>query len=118
MWNDPFVDHYKVLGVKPEASQADIKAAYRKLAKKWHPDVNSAASAAQRFQAINDSFSVLNDAPTRAQFDSMRDMRFGRAASFADDVYYRQNLSNRASRFHPRREGHNQARLSNESQSN
>ena len=50
-----FKDYYETLGVKPEASEAEIKSAYRRLARKYHPDVSKEAGAEDRFKAVNEA---------------------------------------------------------------
>ena len=62
-------DPYDILGVPRSASEADIKSAFRKLAKKWHPDQNKDAKAAARFAEINSAYELLGDAEKRGQFD-------------------------------------------------
>lgn len=52
-------DYYEILGLKPGASQDEIKAAYRKLSKKYHPDVNDAANASVVFRLINEAYNAL-----------------------------------------------------------
>lgn len=65
-----FIDYYKVLGVSPTASESDIKKAYRKLAKKYHPDVNkNDPQAEERFQAINEANEVLSNPEKRKKYD-------------------------------------------------
>ena len=65
-----FIDYYKVLGVERNASQADIKKAYRKLAKKYHPDLNKDNPQAKaKFQEINEANEVLGDADKRKRYD-------------------------------------------------
>ncbi|MFD9573406.1 DnaJ C-terminal domain-containing protein [Streptomyces sp. NPDC059982] len=65
-------DFYEVLGVSRSASQDEIQQAYRKLARKYHPDVNKAPDAEERFKDLNEAYSVLSDPKTRARYD-----RFG-----------------------------------------
>jgi curved DNA-binding protein len=67
-----FKDYYDVLGVKPDASEADIKAAYRKLARKYHPDKNKEAGAEEKFKAINEANEVLRDGENRRANDQQR----------------------------------------------
>ena len=67
-----FKDYYDILGVKPDASEADIKAAYRKLARKYHPDKNKEAGAEEKFKAINEANEVLRDAEKRRAYDNLR----------------------------------------------
>ncbi|MEO8347632.1 MAG: J domain-containing protein [Acidobacteriota bacterium] len=70
-------DYYDVLGVARGASEADIKKAYRRLARKLHPDVNPGDKTAQkRFQEVQEAYDVLKDAEKRRAYD-----RFGHAAS-------------------------------------
>lgn len=62
-------DHYDVLGVKRHATESEIKAAYRKLARQLHPDVNKAADAAQKFAEVQDAYDTLSDAHKRKLYD-------------------------------------------------
>ncbi|WP_203295665.1 DnaJ C-terminal domain-containing protein [Luteirhabdus pelagi] len=65
-----YIDYYKELGLTKEASQADIKKAYRKLARKYHPDVNpNDQEAQQKFQRINEAHAVLSDPEKRKKYD-------------------------------------------------
>ncbi len=67
-----FKDYYDILGVKPDASEAEIKAAYRKLARQYHPDKNKAAGAEDKFKAINEANEVLRDKEKRRAYDQVR----------------------------------------------
>src|ERR1700742_5062041 len=62
-------DYYKVLGVDKKASQDDIKKAYRKLARKYHPDTNKDAGAEERFKEISEAYDVLGDEEKRKKYD-------------------------------------------------
>ena len=62
-------DLYAVLGVGRDASDAAIKRAFRKLAQQWHPDVNSASGADERFKEINEAYQVLSDPQRRQAYD-------------------------------------------------
>jgi len=64
-----YKDYYKALGVEREASQDELKRAYRKLARKFHPDVNKAADAEKRFKEIGEAYAVLKDPEKRAAYD-------------------------------------------------
>ncbi|MBB6405291.1 DnaJ C-terminal domain-containing protein [Arthrobacter sp. AZCC_0090] len=74
-------DFYAILGVAKDASDADIKKAYRKLARKYHPDTNSGGAAAEKkFKDISEAYSVLSDAEERQQYDAIRAMGGARFA--------------------------------------
>lgn len=67
-------DYYEILGVSRDASKEDLKRSYRRLARKYHPDVNKDAGAEERFKEINRAYEVLSEPETRARYD-----RFGEA---------------------------------------
>jgi molecular chaperone DnaJ len=65
-----FKDYYQILGVSRDADEKEIKAAYRKLARKYHPDVNPGDKAAEeQFKQINEAYQVLSDPEKRAAYD-------------------------------------------------
>src|SRR3954447_14964146 len=68
-------DYYKVLGVAKDASQADIKKAYRKLARELHPDANPGDAAAEsRFKDVSEAYDVLSDESRRKEYDEARSL--------------------------------------------
>lgn len=69
-------DYYEILGVSRGASQEEIKQAFRKLARQYHPDVSKEPNAEERFKEMNEAYSVLSDEQKRAQYD-----RFGKVSS-------------------------------------
>jgi curved DNA-binding protein len=75
-----FQDYYKVLGVERTASDEDIKKAFRRLARKHHPDLSKAPDASARMQALNEAYEVLRDKEKRAAYDRVgKDAQEGRA---------------------------------------
>ncbi|WP_397595523.1 DnaJ C-terminal domain-containing protein [Silanimonas sp.] len=67
-----FKDYYAVLGVEPGSGESEIKQAFRRLARKYHPDVSKEKGAEDRFKAINEAYEVLRDKEKRAQYDALR----------------------------------------------
>ena len=71
-------DYYEVLGLRKGASQSDIKKAYRKMAKKYHPDTNAGdAKAEEKFKEISEAYSVLNDPEKKKLYDQFGHAAFG-----------------------------------------
>jgi len=71
-----FKDYYKILGVRVAADTQEIKTAYRKLARKYHPDMNPDKGAAEKFKEVAEAYEVLKDPGRRAKFDDLR--KYGR----------------------------------------
>jgi curved DNA-binding protein len=67
-----FKDYYDTLGVEPGAGEAELKTAYRRLARKYHPDVSKEAGAEEKFKALNEAYEALRDPEKRAAYDQLR----------------------------------------------
>ncbi|MBU0633152.1 DnaJ domain-containing protein [bacterium] len=68
---------YETLGISQNATEADIKKAYRKLARQFHPDINKEADAEEKFKEVNAAYEILSDKKKRAQYDQYGDSMFG-----------------------------------------
>jgi molecular chaperone DnaJ len=72
-------DYYETLGVSKTASDSEIKAAYRKLAKQYHPDMNPGDKVSEeKFKGVQEAYDILGDEKKRSQYDAMREGGFGR----------------------------------------
>lgn len=67
-----FKDYYATLAIEPNAGEAEIKTAYRRLARKYHPDVSKEAGAEDRFKAVNEAYEALRDPAKRTAYDQLR----------------------------------------------
>jgi curved DNA-binding protein len=67
-----FRDYYKILGVEPDADRKAVTGAYRRLARKYHPDVSSEGDAEEKFKEIAEAYAVLKDKGKRAEYDELR----------------------------------------------
>ena len=74
-------DYYDVLGVERAADEADLKRAFRELARKYHPDINDSDEAEGRFKEANEAYAVLSDAKARARYD-----KYGHSGIERDDA--------------------------------
>lgn len=85
-----YKDYYKTLGVAKSASTKEIKSAYRKLARQWHPDVNPTKKkeAEEKFKEISEAYEVLSDAQKRKTYDSLGSDWQQRARDFQGGVRY------------------------------
>lgn len=72
-----YKDYYKILGVERAAGEEEIKKAYRKLARKYHPDVSKELNAKERFQEVSEAYETLRDKEKRAAYDSLGNYRPG-----------------------------------------
>ncbi len=78
-------DYYVVLGIPRSASQDDIKKAFRDLARQYHPDVNKAADAEEKFKEINEAYGILSDPEKRAAYAQQDQQTEQPQASEGDD---------------------------------
>ena len=88
------MDYYKELGIDRNSSQADIKKAYRSLARKFHPDLNPGNSnSEERFKSINEAYEVLSDQVSRNKYDkygpNWKNSGSNRNYKCSDDLRYK-----------------------------
>lgn len=69
LYNVDFMDYYELLGLKKDATEVDIKSAYRKQAFKWHPDRNKSPEASTKFKEITKAYEILSDTQKRQMYD-------------------------------------------------
>ncbi|XP_073684809.1 dnaJ homolog subfamily B member 12b [Garra rufa] len=88
-------NYYETLGVQKDASEDDLKKAYRKLALKFHPDKNHAPGATEAFKAIGNAYAVLSNVEKRRQYDQFGEERSstGRRSSQANDTHFEADIS-------------------------
>lgn len=87
-------DYYKIMGLTQDASEKDIKTAYRKLARKYHPDISKEAKAEERFKEMGEAYEVLKDPEKRAQYDQYRQQQaFHQKNPQANKEYFYQGTS-------------------------
>ncbi|WP_027256067.1 DnaJ C-terminal domain-containing protein [Leisingera aquimarina] len=75
-------DYYKILGIAPTAEADEIKRAYRKLARKYHPDINATSEAEAKFKDVNEAYEVLKDPERRAAYDQLGKPEAGAQGGF------------------------------------
>lgn len=79
-----YKDYYAIMGVDHKAPADEIKKSYRRLARKYHPDVSKEPDAEERFKELNEAYEVLRDPEKRAEYDQLKNMgAFGRDGSFS-----------------------------------
>jgi curved DNA-binding protein CbpA len=86
------LEHYKLLGISPAATSAEIRRAFRILARRYHPDVNPGKGSSDKFRQISEAYHVLSDPEARKQYDQERSVHetFSSAFDRAHQAYRKQ----------------------------
>lgn len=94
------INPYSELGVSRSASDKEIRNAYRKLAKKWHPDINNEPGAQEKFMRIGQAYEVLSDADRRQMYDDYGTTQEPRQGGGGGNGYHRDNYEQFFREFH------------------
>ena len=90
-------NYYEILGVSPDSTFAEIKSAYRKLARKYHPDVNKASESVQKFKDITEAYEILSDKFQKQKYDEIYRKNFAKdstnTSSATESSSYRYSAS-------------------------
>ena len=91
-------DYYVRLGISRDASQEEIKNAYRKLALRYHPDRNKSSDAEEKFKEVSEAYAILSDPEKRQQYDALGSEGIKKQYK-QEDIYDRQNFQDIFSEF-------------------
>lgn len=86
-----FKDYYAIMGLSPSATSDDIKRTYRKLARKYHPDVSQETNAEEKFKEVGEAYEVLKDPEKRRAYDQLRTQGFRQGEQFSPPPNWRQD---------------------------
>jgi curved DNA-binding protein len=88
-----FKDYYQIMGIKPDATAEEIKRAYRKLARKYHPDVSHEPNAESKFKELGEAYEVLKDPDKRSQYDALKQQGWRGGETFNAPPNWQQQYS-------------------------